>query len=262
MFSTKKVIVTAMLGSAIALPVSTLFTSAAYADDNAVSVTATEDKSVDIAQVDVAEAVVNPYALNINDYSAILGVQPGNAQVFDLTKIFDTAQTATFQLADQVANLPQINGWKLSVDGNNLTVIADGDRAPLPVSFGVNVTDEQGKVVQGVLSAFTDDNSIAYTDVQQGVNAMREAVNNGLTAIHPQVENQTEQTEGVDPVNVVNDNGEQAQPDTTIDVSDDTSGESDRQDEQDAEAQYGPKVDTGGNVDTGIVANIIKSIFA
>ena len=41
MFSTKKVIATAILGSAIAFPTSTLFTSVAHAEDNITAVSYT-----------------------------------------------------------------------------------------------------------------------------------------------------------------------------------------------------------------------------
>ena len=184
MFSTKKVIATAILGSAIAFPTSTLFTSVAHAEDNITDEVISQevnDENEDIADVDIQDAVVDPYALNTDDCDAVLGVEPGQTQVFDLTKIFNTAQTAKFQLDEQIANLPQVNGWKLNVDVNNLTVVADGDRAPLPVSFGVNVTDEQGKVINGVLSAFTDAKTNTYTNVQQGIDAMRNAVQNGLS---------------------------------------------------------------------------------
>lgn len=293
MFSTKKVIATAILGSAIALPTSTLFTSVAYADD-ATDTTVTQevqDENVDIADVDIEEAVVDPYTLNTDDCDAVLGVKPGDTQVFDLTKIFNTAQTARFQLEDQIANLPQINGWKLNVDGNNLTVVADGDRAPLPVSFGINVTDEQGKIVNGILSAFTDAQTNTYTNVQQGIDAMREAARNGLTVTQAQRQDQNQGGEGeVAPVNTSNGNGGQNQDQIQIQPGAANQGgqgsgyrvigqgvirggqnadncKKEAKDpcapeDSEAAAQYGPKVDTGGNVDTGIVANLIKVIFA
>lgn len=292
MFSTKKVIATAILGSAIALPTSTLFTSVAYADDNTTDEIVSQevkDENTDIADVDIQDAVVDPYALNTNDCDAVLGVKPGQTQVFDLTKIFNTAQTAKFQLDEQIANLPQVNGWKLNVDGNNLTVVADGDKAPLPVSFGVNVTDEQGKVINGVLSAFTDSKTNTYTNVQQGIDAMRQAVQNGLSVTQAQ---RQDQNQGVE--NVASENGDQdqnqlqIQPGANGNQEGNTSGYriigqgvirggqnsdncnkeakdpcdvKDVKDSQ-AESQYGPKVDTGGSVDTGIIANVIKSIFS
>jgi len=293
MFSTKKVIATAILGSAIAFPTSTIFTSAAHAEDNITDEVISQevnDENADIADVDIQDAVIDPYALNTNDCDAVLGVKPGQTQVFDLTKIFNTAQTAKFQLDEQIANLPQVNGWKLNVDGNNLTVVADGDRAPLPVSFGVNVTDEQGKVINGVLSAFTDAKTNTYTNVQQGIDAMRNAVQNGLSVTQAQRQDQN-QGEGN---NVASENGDQdqnqlqIQPRANGNQEGNTSGyriigqgvirggqDSDKcnkeeknpcdvKDSEDsqAEAQYGPKVDTGGSVDTGIIANVIKSIFS
>ena len=293
MFSTKKAIATAILGSAIAFPTSTIFTSAAHAEDNITDEVISQevnDENADIADVDIQDAVIDPYALNTNDCDAVLGVKPGQTQVFDLTKIFNTAQTAKFQLDEQIANLPQVNGWKLNVDGNNLTVVADGDRAPLPVSFGVNVTDEQGKVINGVLSAFTDAKTNTYTNVQQGIDAMRNAVQNGLSVTQAQRQDQN-QGEGN---NVASENGDQdqnqlqIQPRANGNQEGNTSGyriigqgvirggqDSDKcnkeeknpcdvKDAEDsqAEAQYGPKVDTGGSVDTGVIANVIKSIFS
>lgn len=295
MFSTKKVIATAILGSAIALPTSTLFTSVAYADDAADTTVTQEaqDENLDIADVDIEEAVVDPYTLNTDDCDAVLGVQPGNVQVFDLTKIFNTTQNAKFQLEDQIANLPQINGWKLNVDGNNLTVVADGDRAPLPVSFGINVTDEQGKIVNGVLSAFTDAQTNTYTNVQQGIDAMREAARNGLTVTQVQRQDQNQNGNGgssAPAANTSNGNGGQDQDQIQIQPGAANQGgqgsgyrvigqgvirggqnadncKKEAKDpcapeDSEAAAQYGPKVDTGGNVDTGIVANLIKVIFA
>ena len=294
MFSTKKVIATAILGSAIAFPTSTLFTSVAHAEDNITDEVISQevnDENEDIADVDIQDAVVDPYALNTDDCDAVLGVEPGQTQVFDLTKIFNTAQTAKFQLDEQIANLPQVNGWKLNVDGNNLTVVADGDRAPLPVSFGVNVTDEQGKVINGVLSAFTDAKTNTYTNVQQGIDAMRNAVQNGLSVTQAQRQDQSQgegnvASENRGQGNVVSENGGQDQNQLQIQPgangnqegnlsgykiigqgvirggqdSDKCNKEEknpcdvkDAEDSQ-AEAQYGPKVDTGGSVDTGAVS--------
>lgn len=299
MFSTKKAIATAILGSAIALPTSGILSSAAYAEENkAEDVVSQEvqDGNKDIADVDIQDAVVDPYALDTSDCDAVLGVEPGQKQVFDLTKIFNTAQTAKFQLEDQIANLPQINGWDLNVDGNKLTVVANGDRAPLPVSFGVNVTDEQGQVINGVLSAFTDSKTNTYTNVQQGIDAMREAVQNGLSVTQAQRQDQNQggngdvnTSENTTPGNDKQDQI-QIQGGAVSDQSGETSSSGYRiigqgvirggqnsdtcekevknpcdietQENSEADAQYGPKVDTGGSVNTGIVANFIKSLFA
>lgn len=299
MFSTKKAIATAILGSAIALPTSGILSSAAYAEENeAEDIVSQEvqDGNKDIADVDIQDAVVDPYALDASDCDAVLGVKPGQTQVFDLTKIFNTAQTAKFQLEDQIANLPQINGWDLNVDGNKLTVVANGDRAPLPVSFGVNVTDEQGQVINGVLSAFTDAKTNTYTNVQQGIDAMREAVQNGLSVTQAQRQDQNQGGNGEvnTSENTTPGNDEQDQIQIQNGAVSDQSGETsssgyriigqgvirggqnadtcekevknpcdvESQEDAEAAAQYGPKVDTGGSVNTGIVANFIKSLFA
>ena len=183
----------------------------------------------EIAPIDIKEAVVDPYTLKAEDCRAILSVKPGSQQVFDLNKVFNTAQTATFQLADQIKSLPQVNGWKLSVDGNKLTVTADGNKAPLPLSFGVNVTDEQGQIVSGVLSAFTDAKTEAYTNVNDGIKAMKDATQNGKSAVKDQVgKSRDNQQEVVQ--------------------------------EKKAPNKKGPEVDTGGSVHVGIVAKLVSLV--